>query len=88
MVDTFVTLIRESDYKTFWRLMGNNIPDTYNEWSYLALKRKNDAVSRQETVHEIEIYPDEFARYAATHGAEYTLQALFNFTFEKGSREK
>ena len=88
MVDTFLPIIRKSDHKAFRRLMGNNIPDTYDEWSYLALKRKNDAVERQEVVHEIEVYPDEFASYAAAHGHEHTLLVLLNFAFEKGTRKK
>ena len=39
-------LISPGDYETFRRLLNNDLPDTYNEWSNLHLKKLSD-VRRQ-----------------------------------------
>ena len=88
MVTTYLPLIRESHYKAFRGFMGNNLPDTYDEWGYLALKDKSDFIARDETIRDIEVYLDEFRRYVAAYGNERTLHALRNFAFEKGSGQK
>jgi hypothetical protein len=58
-------LISPGDYETFRRLLNNDLPDTYNEWSNLHLKKLSDVRRQGEVCQEIKVQPDEFARFAA-----------------------
>jgi hypothetical protein len=87
MITVYLPVIHRNDYETFRTVMGRNLPDTHDEWRYLALKKKDEAVLCGHEVFEIEVYPDEFVGYASLHGDERTLHALQNFAFEKGTRK-
>ena len=45
--------------------LNNDLPDAYNEWSNLHLKRLSDVQRQGEVCQEIKVEPDEFARFAA-----------------------
>lgn len=62
-----------------------NLPDTYNEWLNLSRKQMREIILAGDSPIEIEIDPDEFARFCHTLRAARTFDRLLQFAAEKGS---
>lgn len=83
-----VPFIAKSDYEAFRSLMGHNLPPTYAKW----LPVQQDAVREAlrlcgniGSVTEIQVNPDEFARFCGETGAIADTASLMRFVKEKGS---
>lgn len=68
MATWFIPTIAKTDYESFRRVLGRNLPDTYDEWLYLANKRSLDNIAKGNESKPIELNADEFARYCRTTG--------------------
>jgi len=84
----FIPTIAKADYESFRRVINRNLPNTYDEWLYLAAKVSADNVSKGNISNPVELNPDEFRRYCTATGAAPDLQALDNFAYEKGMGNK
>lgn len=81
----YIPTIAPADYKSFRDILNNDIPDSYDEWLYLARKKALDNEAMRNINEPAKVDPGEFSRYLRTIGAEATAQSLYNFAFEKGS---
>jgi hypothetical protein len=61
---TFVAaLIGREDYEAFRRFPGMDWPDTYDEWLQLFDQDCKQRAFAGQMVQQIQVHPDEFARY-------------------------
>lgn len=81
----YIPTIAPADYKSFRDILNNNVPDTYDEWLYVARKNSLDNEAAGNVSEPVKVDPGEFSRYLRTVGAEPTAQSLRNFAFQKGS---
>jgi hypothetical protein len=77
--------IETNDYEAFQRILGSELPSTYEEWSYQESAAAADVVMRGHTVRQIQVDAAEFARYLSTMRAPRTVQSLRNFAGDKSS---
>lgn len=85
MAERWIALLRRDDYEAFRRLLGNNLPDAYNEWQHLMEDEVHGVTRGGHRSRGIEIDPDEFAAWLTTHGNDRTMNGLRNFAFIKGT---
>ncbi len=85
--DYELPFIQANDYGAFRRLMNGDIPDTYDEWLKLIAKRRREEAPRRDAIRDIQVDPDEFARYCDATGQRCNNAALTRFTIEKARRK-
>jgi len=61
MATIYLPLIRKEDFETFKRLLGPNLPDTYDGWRQLVTDRGDMLIEERQQVVMKEVDPDEFA---------------------------
>jgi hypothetical protein len=76
-------LILPNDYAAFRRLVGSDIPDTYDEWFNLQRKEIREFVQAGRATKTIEVHSNEFSRFLRERGANANIVSLRNFTIEK-----
>ena len=76
MATTWLPIIRREDYEAFRGLLGNNLPDTYDEWSKLHDDQILQIARGGHTVRGVKVYPDEFAVWLTAHRQDRTLHGL------------
>jgi hypothetical protein len=84
----FIPTILKHHYEAFRKVLGRDLPDTYNEWLYLTNKRSLENAATGNISQAIEVDPNEFVRYQRATGASTDLHSLDNFTYEKGMGNK
>jgi len=77
--------IRLADYDTLRSEPNLNLPDTYNEWLDFSYQEQRQIILAGNDPVEIEIDPDEFARFCQALGSARTFDRLLQFAAEKGS---
>jgi hypothetical protein len=90
MPGLFYPLIRPEDYQVFKAILGDDIPDSFDEWIDRIAKER--AQQRLEWEHsdavDVEVNPKEFAKYRDATDSTPTYETLKSFAQEKGSRER
>jgi hypothetical protein len=79
MTDVFEPLIEPQDYDSFRSLLHSHVPDTYDEWLNLQAEKALPLTLAGHRIRNIKVNPDEFVRYCASMGKEYTLDSLREF---------
>jgi hypothetical protein len=72
------------DYSTLRSEPNLNLPDTYNEWLDFSYQQMREIIVAGDTPCEIEVNPDEFARFCQAGGHARTFDRLLEFVTEKG----
>ena len=85
MATRYLPIIQSGDYETFRRMLGRDIPDTYDEWCNLMANRSLQVTRGGHTARGIEIHPDEFSVWLTAPGRERTFHSLEGLAFVKGS---
>ncbi len=85
MATVYYPKIGPADYDTFRSEPNLNLPDTYDEWLNLSHKELREIELVGDTFKEIEINPDEFARFCQAKRKARTFDALRQFAAAKGS---
>ncbi|HTR86145.1 MAG TPA: hypothetical protein VMI56_16805 [Reyranella sp.] len=84
MEPTYLADITEKDYAAFFRLPGNEFPNTFNLWWQ---GRQNQVALYSEgggKIVFVKAYADEFARYCAARGSAHDANAFSKYIYEKG----
>ena len=76
------------DYPAFRRMIGSDLPDTYDEWLQLHTKEKRELSNVGHSIRVIKIYPDDFARFLSARGQRANFSTLRAFTSEKAARNE
>ena len=76
-------LISPNNYVAFRRLLGSDIPNTYNEWLKLQTKEIRGFVRAGLVTKTIGVNSDEFSRFLRARGAKANIVSLRNFTIDK-----
>jgi hypothetical protein len=76
--------IRPTDYALFRGVLDRDLPASYDEWFDLARKEMRGITVNGDAPIEIEVDPDEFARYCHAERYARTLAQLKQFAAEKG----
>jgi hypothetical protein len=87
MTPEYLPLIASHDYEAFRRILDTDLPNTYNEWLQVHTDHRSDLERKGVIVGEIEVYPDEFARFVRDHGNVANITVLRNFVIEKVGRD-
>jgi hypothetical protein len=72
-------LIRRADYEAFQHIPCNDLPQSFGTWLHVRRERGMQAVRQGQTVKDVDVSADEFARLCATNGERPTLQSLWCF---------
>jgi hypothetical protein len=88
MSTKFIPMIPEDSYESFKRILDVHLPETYDQWLYLTAKRSLENVAMGNTSEPVETHFDEFIRYCRTVADDPDLNALHNFAYQKGMRNK
>lgn len=91
MATQYLPLIHEKDFEAFRRLLGPNLPDTYDGWRQLSDDRALKVVKFTGGNHHavlIEADPDEFATWPPAEGKRHTLHDLDRYIDAKASRRE
>lgn len=81
----FLPLIHAVQYDAFRSLLGDDLPNTYDEWLQLHANEKRERSMVGFDVREIQVDPHEFARYCGARGIAADGLRLLHFAAEKGS---
>jgi hypothetical protein len=85
----YIPVIAPEDFDAFKKLLGPQLSMSYDEWIKLSYTMWHpDHLEEDETIVDVKVYPDEFARYLkATRSAE-DLKSLLPFAeaISKGTR--
>lgn len=65
MAEQIIALIRKEDFEAFRRILGKNLPDAYDDWSYLVTDRAHQIARNGHRAISVEVDPDEFAAHSA-----------------------
>jgi hypothetical protein len=85
MAHFYIAYIAPGDYEAFRRILHSHIADTYDEWSQFYLNKASNLLAKGHTYRDVQIDPDEFARYCDAHREERTLHGLDNFATRKAA---
>ena len=81
--------IRATDYDTFSGVLHASLPDTYDRWLDFQHKEMREIVLAGNNPKEVEVDPDEFARYCqAKRATTRNLDTLRQFAAEKGTGKR
>lgn len=75
--------ITVNDFEAFRRLVNKDFPDTYDKWLNLARQKGDKFAEVGNAIEDIEVKPDEFARFLRSTGASPDTQSLWTFAHEK-----
>jgi hypothetical protein len=67
LVNFGVAFIAPHDYETFRILARPHLPDTYEQWLDYHRNKCEDIVGNGHSYEEVQIDPDDFRQYFATH---------------------
>jgi hypothetical protein len=80
-----VVFIGPQDYRRFRIILGDALPETYDEWlaDHAAEKNKWDLLGFE--VREVQVFPEELISFARDHVHSPTILMLHMLAFEKAS---
>jgi len=82
MAIVYIPVIRADDYHAFERILRPHMPHTFDAWGELLTKKAAKAMGQGDTVRNVKVDPDEFARYLNATNADHNLD---DFAAEKSS---
>lgn len=85
MAIIYIPVINAKKYDALKAILGSHVPDTFDEWGQFLNDKSAKARTGLDTVRNINVDPDEFARFLDTTNAQHNLDGLDDFTAEKGS---
>jgi hypothetical protein len=88
MATLWIPFTSEQDFEAFKRILGRNLPDTYDGWRQLVTDRADRHLEVRQQVVIKEADPNEFAEWLTATGREATLNALDTFVFQQATRVK
>jgi hypothetical protein len=83
MATQYLPIIQQKDFEAFRRILGNDIPDTYDEWCNFSADRGLTVTRQGHVAISIEADPYEFAAWLATDKTQRGLNGLDNFIWTK-----
>jgi hypothetical protein len=78
--------IRPQDYSAFLRLDGSDLPGSYELWLNHLMQQKRERERVGYIVREVDVYPDEFARFCQSQKVAADAFNLLRFADEKAFR--
>lgn len=87
MATRFAPLILRDDYDAFRRLLNDDLPNTYDEWSETQNQEILQLVKAGITCRNIKINPDEFAAYCRAVGQSPNRYLLNDFVVAESRRQ-
>jgi len=75
-------LITSDDYPTFRQLLGDDVPDAYDEWRKLQTNEIRQFVQAGRSTKEVPVNFHQFTNYLRARGAQANLVSLRNCTIE------
>ena len=79
MAHLYIAYIPPQHYDAFQRILQGNLPNTYDEWSEVHMRKAADILDAGDIYREVQIDPDEFAGACGSDGVDRTLQGLDRF---------
>jgi len=59
----FVAAIPPEHYDSFKRVLNQNLPDTFDLWSFRHSEKMAARTRHGQTIYEVKVDPDEFTRF-------------------------
>jgi len=84
----FLAEISRERYDAFKKILGQNLPDSFDTWSYRQSERIASRSGKGHTVYEVKVDPDEFVRYCQLTKSAHDLKSLDRFASEKASGKR
>jgi hypothetical protein len=84
----FVAVIPREHYDSFKKLLNQEVPDSFDVWSFRHSERIAARTSKGQTIYEVKVNPDEFTRFCQTTNSAYDLQCLDRFATEKAGGKR
>jgi len=81
----FLPEISQQDYDTF-RHVVSDLPATHGEWLKLRLKQGKRMQNQGDTLHPIEVTPDEFVEHCNKEAATRNLSSFWACAQDKGRK--
>lgn len=88
MATFFVAGISPEHYDSFRRLLGRELPDSFDAWAYRQSERIAKLSAKSHAVYEVRANPDEFTRYCQATNSEINLKSLDTFASEKANGKR
>jgi hypothetical protein len=85
MAIIYIPVLAREKYETLRGILGSKIPDAFDDWEQFLTDKAAKARAGLDTVRNVNVDPDEFARYLDTTHSQHDLDALDDFTAEKAS---
>jgi hypothetical protein len=79
----FVPSIKSDDYDAFRRIIGSDLPDSFDVWANEQSKLIAERLGSGGVTRSIEVNPDEFAAHLRRSGRSASRHELNNFAFHK-----
>jgi hypothetical protein len=80
-----IPLIHRQDYDAFRRLMGADLPHTYDEWLKLHGEYGTGLLKQGHNTRQIEVHLDEFSRFCRSRNVNANRKTLLDFAIEKAA---
>ena len=83
MANVYLPVIEKEDYNSFQQLFGPQFSISYDDWLKLSYAYWHaDHRQEGENIIQVQVTPDEFARYLAKNPAASNLRGLLAFAEE------
>ena len=79
----FVAVIPPEHYDSFKKVLNQNLPDSFDVWSFRHSERIATRTGKGQTIYEVKVSPDEFKRFCDATNSVHNLQSLDRFATEK-----
>jgi hypothetical protein len=79
----YFPLIAANDYAAFRNILGDNIPDSHDEWLGQQTEEIREFVQAGRKPEKVQVFAHEFSRFLHAKGDQANLVGLRNFTIEK-----
>jgi hypothetical protein len=84
----FLAVISPEHYERFKKILSQDLPDTYDAWSYRHSERVANRTVKGHAIYEVIVNPEEFSRYCHVTNSVHNLQSIERFASEKASGKR
>ena len=84
----FLAVIAPEHYESFKKILNQDLPSTFDAWSYRHSERVANRTGKGHAVYEVRANPEEFSRYCHATNSVHDLQSLDRFASEKASGKR
>ena len=88
MATFFLAGIPPEHYDSFKKILGQDLPDSFDAWSYRQSERITKLSGKGHAVYEVKISPDEFTRYCQVTKSGINSKSLDGFASEKADGKR